>query len=83
MQKNINYNLLHPSYKELWDLVGEDNMLKIHDDFRGTQLQLPMRLYDPDKVEKYLHDNMNEHYDVRELSNMFDFSPRWIKNHMK
>ncbi|WP_119327144.1 hypothetical protein [Companilactobacillus musae] len=82
MTEHVNYDVLHPSYKALWDLLGEDNMLKVYDQFRGTQLQLPMKLYDRVKLEKFLNDGPDKR-DVRELSNIYGFSPRWIKKHIE
>lgn len=82
MTEHINYDVLHPSYKALWDLLGEDDMLKVYDQFRGTQLQLPMKLYDRVKLEKFLNDKSDKK-DVRELSNIYGFSPRWIKKHIE
>lgn len=82
MSTHINYDVLHPSYKMLWDLLGEEDMLKIYDQFRGTQLQLPMKLYDRVKLEEYLNNNPND-LDVRQLSNTYGFSPRWIKKHIE
>lgn len=82
MTEHIDYDVLHPSYKALWDLLGEDAMMKIYKQFRGTQLQLPMKLYDRIELEEYLtqqHDGQN----IRELSNIYGFSPRWIKEHME
>lgn len=82
MSKNVNYDVLHPSYKALFDLLGEEGMMKIYEQFRGTQLQLPMKLYDRVELEKYLNEQTNSQ-SVRELSNLYGFSPRWIKKHME
>ena len=43
---NIDYDVLHPFYKTLYDLVGQENMLKIYDEYRGMQISVPMKLYD-------------------------------------
>ncbi|QFR68948.1 hypothetical protein [Companilactobacillus paralimentarius] len=45
-KEKIRYEVLHPTYKALYDLVGEDNMMKVYHEFRGTQVQMPMKLYD-------------------------------------
>lgn len=82
MKNNIEYSALHPSYKILWDILGEDQMMSVYDQLRGTQLLLPMKLYDRMELEKYIKANPND-LSVRELSNRFGFSPRWIKKHME
>lgn len=28
MRSKLNYDMLHPTYKALYDIVGEDNLLK-------------------------------------------------------
>ena len=35
MRSKLNYDMLHPTYKALYDIVGEDNLLKIYELFRG------------------------------------------------
>ncbi|WP_436667254.1 hypothetical protein [Latilactobacillus sakei] len=79
MGQNVDYKALHPSYKALWDLVGEENMLKIYEEFRGTQLQLPMRLYERNALESVLRSKDQESLDIKELSKQYGFSPRWIR----
>lgn len=79
MTEKIDYELLNTSYKELADLVGVDNMLKIHDNFCGTQLQLPMRLYDPKAVKKMIQKETLTDEKIRKLSLKYGFSPRWFK----
>ena len=32
-------------YKELVDLLGEEDTLKIYENFRGQQVTFPMRIY--------------------------------------
>lgn len=36
---------LHQSYKRLSELIGVEAMQKVYDEFRGTQVQYPMRFY--------------------------------------
>ncbi|XRJ97240.1 hypothetical protein ACPBEI_00380 [Latilactobacillus sakei] len=80
MGEEIDYEALHPSYKLLWDLVGQENMLKIYTSFKGTQLQLPMRLYERKALEKALNNRDLEDVNIQKLANKYGFSPRWIKN---
>lgn len=79
LKKKIDYDVLHPTYKALSDLVGEDNMMEIYREFRGTQLQLPMKLYDRKELEEYLGSLNEQLVDVLELSRKYGFSQRWIK----
>lgn len=79
MSEEIDYDLLNESYKALADIVGVDNMLKIRDNFSGTQLQLPMRLYDPEAIKQEIKNKSLDNQQVRELSIKYGFSPRWFK----
>jgi len=78
-QEEIQYDVLHPSYKTLYDLVGEDNMVKIYREFRGTQLELPMKLYDRNELKEYLGKISVDKPDVKKLSHTYGYSQRWIK----
>lgn len=79
MEQDIDYEALHPSYKALWDLVGKENALKIYENFRGTQLQLPMRLYDRNALETVLRGKDLKTSSIQALSNQYGYSSRWIK----
>lgn len=81
---NMNYELLHPSYKAIWDLLGETATMKFYYEFRGIQQQYPMKMYDSVKLGEYLHEkkDIKSKEQIRELSNTYDFSPRWIREHL-
>lgn len=79
MEQDIDYEALHPSYKALWDLVGKENALKIYENFRGTQLQLPMRLYERNALETVLRGKDLKTSSIQALSNQYGYSSRWIK----
>lgn len=83
----VEYDVLHPSYRALYDLIGEDAMMKVYNEFRGTQLQLPMRLYDRAAVTAKLAGKSVDAKSIKSYSKIYGFSPRWIKsavqNHMR
>ncbi|PMD68809.1 hypothetical protein [Companilactobacillus nuruki] len=83
MKNEVDYDLLNKSYKELVDIVGMENMLKIRDNFGGIQLQLPMRLYDPQAIKIKIKDKNLTAKEVRELSIKYGLSPRWFKQYGK
>lgn len=80
--REIQYTAFHPSYRTLYDLVGEDAMIKIYQEFKGTQLQLPMRLYDRTAVAAELNGKSVDARMMKKYSQMYGFTPRWIKNAM-
>ncbi|APU72120.1 hypothetical protein LCR01_12500 [Companilactobacillus crustorum] len=79
MGKKVDYDLLHPSYKVLYDIVGEEGMMKIYNLYRGTQFQLPMKLYDRVALKKAISDDDFDNKSVQEISLQYGFSPRWVQ----
>lgn len=80
MRSKLNYDMLHPTYKALYDIVGEDNLLKIYELFRGTQLQLPMKMYDRVALKEAIGEGKLDNMTNQEISLEFGYSPRWIKS---
>lgn len=76
---NIHYDVLHPSYKAIYELVGEEGMMKIYYEFRGTALQLPMKLYDRTKTAEKFEKMDSKTNDVIKLSHEYGYSQRWTK----
>nr|WP_283777568.1 Mor transcription activator family protein [Loigolactobacillus coryniformis] len=78
MVEKIKVIALHQSYKRLSELIGVEAMLKIYNEYRGTQFQYPMRLYDREEVSKLVrkeYDGTN----LKELSQKYGYSQRWMK----
>ncbi|MGJ3977043.1 hypothetical protein [Levilactobacillus brevis] len=48
----VDNDALQATYKKLADLLGDDLMMKFYQEFRGTQLSLPMKLYDREGAAK-------------------------------
>lgn len=69
---------LHQSYKRLSELIGVDAMLKVYNEYRGTQFQYPMRLYDRIAVSKLVDEEYNG-TNLKELSRQYGYSQRWMK----
>lgn len=80
MSKNIVYDALFPSYQELNDLVGEENMLKIYGYWRGSQVSLPMRLYDPKQLRPILKASGASNKD---LARLYGYSERWVRDNRR
>ncbi len=79
MANKLDYEMLHPTYKALYDIVGEDNLKKIYELFRGTQLQLPMKMYDRISLKDAICKGELDDMTNQEISLKFGYSPRWIK----
>ena len=71
-------NLLNEVYKEVWDAVGEDNMLYIYKLFKGQQVTFPMRLYN----SKMIREAIIKEYDGGNISALaceYGYSERSIR----
>ncbi len=80
--KNMDTQGLHELYKELSELVGRENMLKLFSHYKGQQLTFPSRLFD----KRFVKEKVNREYDgknVRALARRFDYSERWIRQMVK
>lgn len=64
-------------YKELVDLLGEENTLKIFNNFRGQQVTFPMRIYSKSYIEEYIIKNYDGK-NVKQLSKELGYTCNWI-----
>lgn len=78
-KENIQYDLLHTTYQTIYDLVGEEGLMKFYHEFRGTQVSSPMKLYDNKKLGKYLGTLNGKSANAKKLSQDYGFSQRWIR----
>ena len=65
-------------YKEISELVGLDNTLKIYLRFKGQQVSFPVRLYNPQLIQH----NVIKEYDgtnIAELARKYDYSEKSIR----
>ncbi|QCZ42399.1 hypothetical protein UCCLBBS124_0037 [Levilactobacillus brevis] len=45
MMKSIDVSVLQPVYRELYDLLGENGLLKLFEYYRDDQMTFPRHLY--------------------------------------
>ena len=76
--KNVEYEALNKTYKELIDLVGVESAEKLYDNYRGLVLNFPIRVYSSEYIIEYLRRNP-ENKDFKTLSKNLGCSERWIK----
>ncbi|WP_125573815.1 hypothetical protein [Levilactobacillus huananensis] len=80
MSENVVYDALFPIYQELNDLVGEENMLKIYGYWRGSQVSLPMRLYNSKQLRPILKASRASNKD---LARLYGYSERWVRDNRR
>lgn len=87
---DIDIDCLAASYRSMIEfLILEDidvgKIEKFHYNFKGQQVSYPMKLYDreltAEKIKSIYKENPN--VDVRELTDKYGFSTRWVKNVIK
>lgn len=74
----IDTDALQGVYKRLDDLLGTEDMLKVYQEFRGTQLNLPMKLYDRDETMAAIQKNFPQ-MSEKALADKYGYSQRWVK----
>ena len=80
MKKEI--ELYNAIYKELSEIVGLDNTLKLYLRFKGQQISFPVRLYNPHMIQQ----NVIKEYDgtnIAELAKKYDYSEKTIRRMIK
>ncbi|KRL93776.1 Mor transcription activator family protein [Levilactobacillus hammesii] len=74
----VQADLLQDSYAQLYEVVGEELMLKIFELYRGQQISFPMRLYNRHKVAARIVTEYNGH-NMPALTRKYDYSQRWVR----
>ena len=69
---------LNDVYRELCDLVGYENMLKLYAQYKGFQVNFPTRLYSKDYVREVLKREYNGS-NTKALARKLGYSERWIR----
>ena len=70
--------LYNTVYKEISELIGLDETLKIYLRFKGQQVSFPVRLYNPHLIQQ----NVIKEYDgtnIKELAKKYDYSEKTIR----
>lgn len=65
-------------YYEIANAVAAENAIKIHNLFKGQQIQFPQKLYKKEYIYTYIRQNYNGQ-NVRELSQKFGYSDRRVR----
>ncbi|MFT3952027.1 MAG: Mor transcription activator family protein [Oscillospiraceae bacterium] len=77
-----NSNIYNEIYKELIELIGFENTLKICSQFGGQQLSLPKRLYSKDYVECKVVEEYNG-TNIKQLAKKYSYTERWVCEKIK
>ena len=73
---------LNGVYNELANLLGMDDVLKIHAAFRGQQITFPVELFSREFIKKQIIEEYNGH-NVKTLATKYGYSEKWIRKILK
>lgn len=71
-----------PIYEEIARIIGEEQTVKLYENFRGQQITFPQRLYNTEYVSKYVKENYDGK-NIREMARKFDYSERRVREFLK
>lgn len=77
MKNDIDVDELQSIYKRMNDLIGTESMLKIWNEFKGLNVNMPIHIYDRDLVKKSViseYDGSN----AQILARRYGYSQKWI-----
>lgn len=78
-RKSRDYNGI---YQDIFEVLGEEVMLAIYENYRGQQVTFPIRLYSQQYVKEYL----KKHYDgtnLRQISRELGYTTNWLQQVIK
>ena len=64
-------------YAEMSEILGEEIVRIIHKHYKGQQINLPMKLYSNEYVEKYIIENFSKK-SVREMARDLGYSDKCV-----
>lgn len=69
-------------YSELYELIGEENMIKVYESFKGMQISFPSRLYTKEYVLKQILERYTG-YNAKELAREYGYTVKYINQMIK
>lgn len=79
---NIKCEYLNGVYSELASIVGIETVLKIHSNYRGTQVFFPVELFSKEFIASQI---INEYdgYNIKQLATKYGYTEKWIRKILK
>lgn len=77
--KNSVYNQI---YEEICELIGEENMVRIYEEFKGMQVSFPSKLY----TKEYVMEEIEKRYDgsnAKELAREYNYTVKYFNQLIK
>lgn len=78
MTEPVEKQLLQPLYERLEQLLGEEAMLMVWSEYKGTQINFPAHLYNRQRVQQsLLNDHLNDK--PQQLARRYGYSQKWVQ----
>lgn len=81
-KEKIKGEYLNTAYSELANLLGMDAVLKIHAQYKGTQMFFPMELFSREFIAKQIVEEYDGH-NIRELATKYGYTEKWVRKILK
>lgn len=82
LKLKINSEYFNGIYKDLCDLIGEENTQKIYKEYRGQQITFPVEFYS----KEYIYNQIISEYNgtnIKQLATKYAYSERTIRRILK
>ncbi|AYM01485.1 Mor transcription activator family protein [Levilactobacillus yiduensis] len=77
MAEDVEIKALHQFYRSLSEVVGTEAMLRIHAQYKGTQLSIPIHLYDRKLAAQQVREEFDGHNQMA-LAHKYGYSQKWV-----
>lgn len=81
-KSNVNSGHLNGVYEEFARYIGIDATLKIYSEFKGQQINFPVRLFSQEYVVSQIIEQYNG-TNINQLAKRFGYSERWVRQMLK
>ena len=81
-EEELNPNNFNGVYAEIAALLGVDAAIKLHSQFRGTQISFPIELLN----REYIFEQIVKEYNgtnIKELATKYGYTEKWIRKIIK
>jgi Mor family transcriptional regulator len=83
-KENKNYNTLNGVYESISEIIGFDNVVKLYENFKGSQINFPTRLFSKEFVLQEAikaYDGTSE--SINMIATKYSYSERTIRKLLK
>lgn len=80
---SVDASVLQPIYRDLYDLLGETELLKVFEYYSGAQVNFPVHLYQRTLVSQSIAKREVMTSDYQALARYYGYSERWIRNQVQ